>query len=292
MPELPEVETIARKLRPHLLGKVIKEAQLRWPRTLALPSPRKFKELIKGQEIKEVTRRAKYFVLRLSDYSLLIHLRMSGDLFIKESKIKPEKHDRLILSLLPAGAEDGSSNLVHTAALGRVSPGRHGDASLVFNDTRKFGRVWLTGNPQEVLGNLGPEPLSRHFTPQWLHMALHSKHRQLKPLLLDQSFLAGLGNIYTDEALNLAKLNPLAVYDSITVKQAEALHEAICQVLKEGIRRNGASIDWVYRGGEFQNYFRVYDREGKPCPVCGTKIERIVVGQRSTHFCPKCQAVR
>jgi formamidopyrimidine-DNA glycosylase len=280
MPELPEVETIARKLRPHLLGKVIKDAQLRWPRTLALPSARQFKELIKGQEINEVTRRAKYFILRLSDYSLLIHLRMSGDLFIKDSKIKPEKHDRLILSLLPARAEDSLSNLVHEAA------------SLVFNDTRKFGRVWLTGNPQEVLGNLGPEPLSRHFTPQWLHTALHSKHRQLKPLLLDQSFLAGLGNIYTDEALNLAKLNPLAVSDSITVKQAEALHEAIRQVLKEGIRRNGASIDWVYRGGEFQNYFRVYDREGKPCPVCGTKIQRIMVGQRSTHFCPKCQAVR
>jgi formamidopyrimidine-DNA glycosylase len=152
--------------------------------------------------------------------------------------------------------------------------------------------VWLAENPEEVLGKLGPEPFSRHFTPQWLHSALHNKHRQLKPLLLDQTFLAGLGNIYTDEALNLAKLNPLAVSDSVTVKQAEALHGAIRKVLKEGIRRNGASIDWVYRGGEFQNYFRVYDREGKPCPVCGTKIQRIVVGQRSTHFCPKCQKIR
>jgi formamidopyrimidine-DNA glycosylase len=275
MPELPEVETIARKLRPHLLGKIIQDAELRWARTLALPSPRKFKELIKGQEIKEVTRRAKYFILRLSDYSLLIHLRMSGDLLIKESKIKPEKHDRLILRLAArnAAADGGLSN-------------------LVFNDTRKFGRVWLTKNPEEVLGTLGPEPFSRHFTPQWLHAALHNKHRQLKPLLLDQTFLAGLGNIYTDEALNLAKLNPLAVSDSVTARQAETLHGAIRKVLKEGIRRNGASIDWVYRGGEFQNYFRVYDREGKPCPVCGTKIQRIVVGQRSTHFCPKCQELR
>ena len=275
MPELPEVETIARKLRPHLLGKIIQDAELRWARTLALPSPRKFKELIKGQEIKEVTRRAKYFILRLSDYSLLIHLRMSGDILIKESKIKPEKHDRLILRLEAqnAAADGGLSN-------------------LVFNDTRKFGRVWLTKNPEEVLGTLGPEPFSRHFTPQWLHAALHNKHRQLKPLLLDQTFLAGLGNIYTDEALNLAKLNPLAVSDSVTARQAETLHGAIRKVLKEGIRRNGASIDWVYRGGEFQNYFRVYDRAGKPCPVCGTKIQRIVVGQRSTHFCPKCQELR
>jgi formamidopyrimidine-DNA glycosylase len=275
MPELPEVETIARKLRPHLLGRVIKDAELRWARTLALPSPRKFKELIKGQEIKEVTRRAKYFILHLSDSSLLIHLRMSGDLLIKESKIKPEKHDRLILSLLPAS-----------------SAGEENASSFVFNDTRKFGRVWLTKDPQEVLGKLGPEPFSKQFTPQWLHGALHNKRRQLKPLLLDQTFLAGLGNIYTDEALNLAKLNPLAVSDSVTAVQAEALHGAIRKVLKEGIRRNGASIDWVYRGGEFQNYFRVYDRAGKPCPVCGTKIQRIVVGQRSTHFCPKCQELR
>jgi formamidopyrimidine-DNA glycosylase len=283
MPELPEVETIARKLRPHLLGKIIEDADLRWARTLALPSPRRFRELIKGQEIKEVTRRAKYFILRLSDHSLLIHLRMSGDLSMKESKIRPEKHDRLILRLLPSqNAEDASAALSTGARL----------SSLVFNDTRKFGRVWLTQNPEEVLGKLGPEPLSRQFTPQWLHAALHNKHRQLKPLLLDQTFLAGLGNIYTDEALNLARLHPLAVSDSITSKQSEALYGAIRQVLKEGIRRNGASIDWVYRGGEFQNYFRVYDRAGKPCPVCGTKIQRIVVGQRSTHFCPKCQELR
>ena len=274
MPELPEVETIARKLRPHLLGKTIREADLRWARTLAFPSPRKFKAQIKGQEIKEVTRRAKFFILRLSDFSLLIHLRMSGDLFIKDSKIGPAKHDRLILRLLaePSSAQEGPSN-------------------LIFNDTRKFGRVWLTPNPEDVLGRLGPEPLSKTFTPKWLYTTLHNKHRLLKPLLLDQTFLAGLGNIYTDESLHLAKLNPLATSDSITVNQAEALQEAIRTVLKEGIRRNSASIDWVYRGGEFQNYFRVYDRAGKPCPVCGTTIERIIVGQRSTHFCPKCQTL-
>ncbi|MBN2118846.1 MAG: bifunctional DNA-formamidopyrimidine glycosylase/DNA-(apurinic or apyrimidinic site) lyase [Anaerolineales bacterium] len=281
MPELPEVETIARKLRPQLLGKVVQEVELRWPRTLAFPSPRKFKELIQGQEIQEVTRRAKYFILHLSDFSLLIHLRMSGDLFIKESKIEPEKHDRLILKLFRGSSSEQSTAIKE-----------NGSSKLVFNDTRKFGRVWLTANPEEVLGKLGPEPFGRNFTPEWLHTALHSRRRQLKPLLLDQTFLAGLGNIYSDEALNLAKLNPLAGSDAITAKQAEALHAAIRSVLKEGIRRNGASIDWVYRGGEFQNYFRVYDREGKPCPTCRTKIQRIIVGQRSTHFCPKCQRAR
>lgn len=271
MPELPEVETIARKLRPQLVGMTIQGAQLRWPRTLAFPSPRKFRELIRGQAVKDVTRRAKYFILRLSDFSLLIHLRMSGDLLIKESTIKPEKHDRLILRLLtPPSMENNLSN-------------------LVFNDTRKFGRVWLTANPDQVLGKLGPEPLSRAFTPAWLYTALHTKHRQLKPLLLDQTFLAGLGNIYSDEALHRAKLHPLAVSHSVSTRQVEALHEAVRNVLKEGIRRNGASFDWVYRGGDFR--FQVYDRAGKPCPVCGTPIERIIVGQRSTHYCPTCQTL-
>ena len=268
MPELPEVETIARKLKPHLVGKTIQEARLRWPRTLAFPSAKKFGELVKGQVIQDVWRRAKYFILNLSDFSLLIHLRMSGDLLLKEGKIKPEKHDRLILSLLSV---DGSLS------------------SLVFNDTRKFGRVWLTADPEDVLGKLGPEPLSRRFTVEWLHTALHNKHRLLKPLLLDQTFLAGLGNIYADESLHLAKLHPLAASNSVTIGQAQALHAAICRVLKDGIRRNGASFDWVYRGGEYQNHFRVYDRLGKPCPVCGTGIQRIIVGQRSTHFCPTCQ---
>lgn len=251
-----------------MLGKTIRDAQLRWHRTLAFPSPRKFHAWIKGQQIQGVTRRAKYFILQLSDLSLLIHLRMSGDLLFKEGKIKPEKHDRLILHLLSV----------------------EGDLShLVFNDTRKFGRVWLTANAKDVLGTLGPEPLSPAFTPVWLHTALHSRHRLLKPLLLDQTFLAGIGNIYADESLHLAKLHPLTASDSLTEEQAEALHGAICQVLKEGIRRNGASFDWVYRGGEYQYHFRVYDRAGKPCPVCGMSIERIIVGQRSTHFCPTCQ---
>lgn len=275
MPELPEVETIARTLRPQLIGKTIREADLRWNRTLAAPSPRKFKELVKGQQIKEVSRRAKYLILHLSSlrsgsgqaFSLLVHLRMSGDLLLRNSTTEPAPHDRLILKL-------------------------SGGKSLAFNDTRKFGRVWLTADPQEILGALGPEPLSAEFTPVWLYAALHAKRRQLKPLLLDQTFLAGLGNIYTDEALHIAKLHPLRLSDSVSRRQAEALYEAIQSVLREGIRRNGASIDWVYRGGEFQNYFRVYDREGKPCLVCGALIQKFVVGQRGTHICPNCQVLK
>jgi formamidopyrimidine-DNA glycosylase len=267
MPELPEVETIARAIKPELVGRTILSADLRWARTLATPSPVQFKKRIAGQEIVDVSRRAKYLIIHLKNYNLLIHLRMSGDLMVRTGKIKPEKHDRLLLHL--------SNNKY-----------------LAFNDTRKFGRVWFTDQPEEVLGKLGPEPLEKDFTVQWLFENLRKRKRQLKPLLLDQTFLAGLGNIYTDECLHIAKLHPLALSNTVTKKQSEALHNAIRTVLKEGIRRNGASIDWVYRGGEYQNHFRVYDREGKPCSVCGTEIHKLTVGQRGTHVCPNCQRLR
>ena len=265
MPELPEVETIARRLEPELVGRRILDADVLWQRTLATPSLDEFKAQIQGQKILAVTRRAKYFIMNLSDASLLIHLRMSGDLEVKSSTAQPLKHDRVILKL-------------------------SGRKSLFFNDTRKFGRVWLVNQPDEVLGRLGPEPFSKDFTAQWLYQALQGKNRQLKPLLLDQTFLAGLGNIYTDEALHLARLHPLTASNAITPEQAGELRKAVRSVLRKGIRRHGASIDWMYRGGEYQNYFRVYDREGQACANCGTPIQRMIVGQRSTHFCPNCQA--
>jgi len=276
MPELPEVETIARTLRPQLIGRRIVDADVRWARTVAMPSARKFKQQIKGQQVLEVSRRAKFLNIQLQAYNLLIHLRMSGDLLLKQGKIIPETHDRLILSFAP-----------FPSASGRAAGAQA--EYLVFNDTRKFGRVWLTDDTEKVLGRLGPEPLGKDFTSHWLYQSLRSRHRQLKPLLLDQSFLAGLGNIYTDEALHMAKLHPRALSDSVTARQATQLHQAIQTILEEGIRRNGASIDWVYRGGDFQNHFRVYGRDGQPCLVCGTTIQKILVGQRGTHFCPNCQ---
>jgi hypothetical protein len=169
MPELPEVETIARKLRPALVGRTILSANLRWSRALAAPSPKKFAQQIKGQKILDVGRRAKYFILPLSSFTLLIHLRMSGDLHIKPSTNQPGKHDRLIIKL-------------------------SGNKSLTFNDTRKFGRVWLLADPAEILGKLGPEPLGKDFTPQWLYAALQRRRRQLKPLLLDP-FLSELSEV-------------------------------------------------------------------------------------------------
>jgi formamidopyrimidine-DNA glycosylase len=264
MPELPEVETIARVLKPQLEGRKILSTRLLWKRTLAMPSPRLFATRIAGQVILNVGRRAKFLQLQLSKDQLFIHLRMSGDLWVEEAGYKPTKHDRLLIYLSD-------------------------DKSLVFNDTRKFGRVWLTDHPEEVVGGLGPEPFDPAFTPQALYSRLQAHHRHIKPLLLDQSFLAGLGNIYTDEALHLAGIHPLTESDKISLRKAEKLFTAIRLVLETGIAHNGASIDWVYRGGDFQNHFRAYGRTGEPCPVCQTPIERISVGQRGTHFCPKCQ---
>ena len=264
MPELPEVETIIRNLRPALLGKAILSADLRWNRTLVSPTPAKFKKLIRGQEIQELFRRGKFLHFKLSISHLIIHLRMSGDLLVVLGGYQPGRHDRLIVKLTQ-------------------------DMRLVFSDPRKFGRVWLVDDPGEIFHNLGPEPFSDEFTPAWLYGALQNQHRQLKPLLLDQSFLAGLGNIYTDEALHMARLHPLTPSDAVSLEEAEILWMAIREVLAEGIRHNGASIDWVYRGGDYQNNFRVYGRKGENCPVCGTIIERILVGQRGTHYCPNCQ---
>lgn len=264
MPELPEVETFARNLHPALIGKTILASELLWQRTLASPSKKAFTHRIKSQRISAIGRRAKYLVLTLTDYVLLMHLRMSGDVLAVLGGYQKGKHDRLILHLSE-------------------------DTKLVFSDPRKFGRIWLVRDPDEVLRGLGPEPLGDEFTAEWLVENLHTRSRQLKMLLMDQSFIAGLGNIYTDEILHAARLHPMTKSDAISNLQAGHLWQAIRIVLEDGIRRSGASIDWVYRGGDFQNHFRVYGRSEQPCPVCGTAIRKITVGQRGTHYCPTCQ---
>jgi formamidopyrimidine-DNA glycosylase len=276
MPELPEVETIARALREGgrggepVVGRVAQRAHLLWARTLAHPQPEEFFARLPGQRILEVGRRGKFLILSLSSGSLLIHLRMSGDLRVEPAAgpggepLPHLPHDRLVIDFA-----DG--------------------ARLAFNDARKFGRAWLVDDPLQVVGGLGPEPFDPQFTPEAFYQRLGRTRRQIKPLLLDQAFLAGLGNIYTDEALHQAFIHPLRPADSLSPDEAARLWAAIRAVLQEGIRRNGASFDWVYRGGDFQNSFAVYQRTGLPCPHCGAVIVRITAGQRGTHFCPTCQ---
>lgn len=276
MPELPEVETIARAIKfggrggPSIINCALTGGQVLWDRTLASPPAAQFSPRLTGQTVQDVSRRGKFLLLIFSRDTLLIHLRMSGDIRVEpvldeQGQARPLLlHDRLLLTFA-------------------------NDFRLVLNDTRKFARAWLVGDPGDVLSSLGPEPLDSAFSAEDLYARIHQRQRAIKPLLLDQAVLAGLGNIYTDEALHLARIHPLTSPNQLTTLDFEHLWLAIRSVLQEGIRRNGASIDWVYRGGDFQNYFRVYGRAGQPCPVCGTPIVRIVVGQRGTYFCPTCQ---
>jgi formamidopyrimidine-DNA glycosylase len=271
MPELPEVETIVRQLRAggrgdaaSVIGKRIEGVTVNWRRHIARPSARVLQQELRGQTVQALGRRGKYLVFTLSNGVMLIHLKMSGDLRLVGPGTAADRYARTIFHF-----SDGTA--------------------LRFSDTRKFGKVFWVSRAEEVTGGLGPEPLEPGFTAARLAKMLASRSRALKPLLLDQSFIAGLGNIYTDEALHLAGLHPLRRSDGLTAGEVRALWRAIRQVLRSGIRHNGASIDWVYRGGSQQHHFRVYDRAAQPCFTCGTPIRRIVVGQRGSWFCPSCQ---
>lgn len=270
MPELPEVETIARNLRtgvagaPPLPGRRIEDVDLTWPRHVGQPSPEEFARRIRGRRIQDAGRRAKYLVFPLDHGTLLIHLRMTGDLSVQPASEPRGPYDHTVFEL-------------------------DGEWELRFSDARKFGRVYWVEEPDDRLSDLGPEPLDDEFTSDDLAQLFEGRRRALKPLLLDQSFLAGLGNIYVDESLHRARLHPLTRSDSLTPDQIHRLWDAIRTSLREGIRNNGTSLDWVYQGGDYQELLRVYGREGEPCPVCGEEIQKIIVGQRGTRLCPSCQ---
>ena len=271
MPELPEVETIVRHLRGPLIGRTITGVTVYWPRTVARPSVTAFTRRLRGRRIRAIRRRAKYLVFELGDRSsrrptdyLLIHLKMSGQLNVVSRERPVDKHDRVIFDL-----DDGRR--------------------LRFNDTRKFGRVYLVDDVEVVTRRLGPEPLSEEFTPAAFERLIAKRAGRLKPLLLDQTFVAGIGNIYADEALWLARLHPLRRADSLGDAEVRALYRGIRRALQDGLEHSGASIDAVYTAGDYQDHFRVYDRAGRPCRRCKRPIQRTVIGQRSAHFCAHCQ---
>lgn len=270
MPELPEVETVARSLvegqgvSEGILGRRVAKAAVAWPRTIAEPSADEFVVRIRGQVVAGVGRRAKYIRIDLSEDTLLVHLRMTGELVLDPEDVPLSKYSQVQIYF-----QDG--------------------LRMSFNDARKFGKLWLVDDPEKVLARLGPEPLDASLKSAAFHAMLTGRSRQLKPLLMDQSFIAGLGNIYVDEALHYARLHPLQRSSQLTKEQTSQLFKGIRKVLRDSIRANGSSIDWAYRGGRFQNKFKVYQKTGEPCPRCGTPIERMVVGQRGTHICPSCQ---
>ncbi len=274
MPELPEVEMVVRDLRAAgLAGAVIREVSVRWARLVAQPSPAAFARRLRGQRIQAVQRRAKWIVMPLKNgETLLAHLRMTGQIRIVPSRTPWDRHEHLGLTL------------------------DHG-RELRFHDPRKFGRWWLVRDPSEILDHLGPEPIAARFSAEDFGQRLGARRRQLKPLLLDQTFLAGVGNIYADEALWEARLHPQRRTDTLSAVERTRLYHAIRRVLRQGIRFGGTSLGEGdgnfrrvhHRRGRNQSRLKVHQREGQPCPCCGTKIRRLTVGQRGTHFCPCCQ---
>jgi len=282
MPELPEVETLVRRLREPVIGRTIENVTIYWKRTVARPAPKEFARMLRGYTVRSIDRRAKYLVFELTPRAstslrsaqraavtptlfLLIHLRMSGKLSVVDRTEPRAKHDRVVFDL-----DDGRQ--------------------LRFNDIRKFGKIWLVADPEMVTGAIGPEPLDRAFTLPKFRKLVKSRSGIIKPLLLNQAFLAGVGNIYADEALWRAKIHPRRKTDGLTEVEVATLYRSIRKVLRTAIEDEGTDAGDGVIEGDYQP--RVYGRTDQPCYRCHQPIQRIVVGQRGTHFCPQCQPQR
>ncbi|MCK4259291.1 MAG: bifunctional DNA-formamidopyrimidine glycosylase/DNA-(apurinic or apyrimidinic site) lyase [Halanaerobiales bacterium] len=273
MPELPEVETIVRSLRPMITGKEIVDVEIGYSPIIGYPDAETFAAELLGRKIESVRRRGKYIVLEVTgDDLLLTHLRMSGRLIYVSKDVEVEKHTHVIISF-------------------------NDNHQLRFVEVRKFGRMFLISkdNPEKAGGfaTLGPEPLE--ITLEDFILRLEGKKGKIKPLILKQEFLAGIGNIYADEALFLSKIHPERIVDTLTHEEKVLLFQAIQEVLTIGINNRGTSkrdyVDAFGKKGSNQNQLKVYGREGEKCKVCGSEIKRIKVGGRSSHYCPKCQRV-
>jgi formamidopyrimidine-DNA glycosylase len=276
MPELPEVETIVQGLRKSVIGKRIKSAYADGCRIF---NQRNFCKDLAGKKIKSVRRRGKFIIMELSDnYHLLIHLGMTGGLFHQRKEEPSDKHDHLIIKFTDNKTQ------------------------LRYNDQRKFGKIrkrttengkrkTVHGEPFTVLAQLGPEPLE--ITADGFVELFKKRKGRIKTLLLNQTVIAGIGNIYSDEALFEARIHPLTPAYRISKKKLKELHRAIQKILKKAILAGGSSVDnYTNLQGErgfFQLEHKVYGRQGEKCKRCGTKIKRIRITQRSTHYCPKCQ---
>jgi formamidopyrimidine-DNA glycosylase len=271
MPELPEVETIRRQLEPAITGRVIEAVRVideRWTRPVA---PAEVERAVAGRRIEAVERRGKYLLLRLEgDRTLAMHLRMTGNLLLQES----------------------GSDLPHLRASFELDDGTR----LLFTDARRFGQAVVLdgeGLDEYFAARLGVEPLSEALTGAELCRLASGRRAPLKSFLLNQTGVAGIGNIYADEALHRAALHPLSPAGSMKPEDCERLRDGIVATLEAGLRSGGASVD-DYRDargerGAMQDEFLVHTREGEPCPRCGSEIRRIVVAGRSTYFCPSCQ---
>jgi formamidopyrimidine-DNA glycosylase len=265
VPELPEVETERGRLAEAIAGRRIVSARIDDARLTRPEDPFAVATVLTGDRVDAVERRGKYIVVRLaSGNSLLVHLRMTGGF-----RYAPATHERAVLEL-------------------------EGGGRVAYRDTRRFG-TWLLADTEDadrlIAHKNGPEPLGRAFTTAFLAGRLAGRTAPLKAAILDQRTVAGLGNIYADEALWHSRLHPQRPAGGLTLEEVAALRDAIRKALRLGIRRGGATLyDQAYAGGGMQHEFRVYGRAGQPCERCGTPIAKIVVGGRGTSFCPGCQA--
>ncbi len=274
MPELPEVETVARDLRRHLLpeggrpGPVITGARVAWPGTLRDGDPPSFERGVAGRRIERIGRRGKQLVIDLDGGTFLtVHLKMTGQLFVVRGTLPRDPYERLALTL--------------------------GDGREVrFRDVRKFGRVGLYAADDDPFEGIGPEPLDPRFTLRVFRGRIRRRRARLKPLLVDQEFIAGVGNIYADEALWRSRLHPLRSAATLRPHDELELHRHVVGILAEAVERRGSSIDDYTApdgDGDMQERLDVYQRTGQPCRRCGRPVRRIVIGIRATHFCSFCQ---
>ncbi len=269
MPELPEVETIKRQLQKRLRGETILDVKVFFEKIIFSVSDSTFIKDLKKQRVQEISRRGKYLIFKLTDYYMLVHLRMSGKFLIKEKDSINQKHEHIHFIF---------NNFI-----------------LAYHDVRKFGRIYLVKDPSIILDKLGIEPLSEKFTLLEFKKILKGT-KSIKAFLLDQSEIAGLGNIYVDEALFLAKIAPKRLISAIYDDEAALLHHAIIKVLKKGIDNMGTSLGKgksnyknIESLGKNQNELLVFNRENEPCINCKNPIKKIRVAQRGTHYCPFCQ---
>ncbi len=290
MPELPEVETVRIGLNENTLGWQIEGGEVLLPRTIAYPElPEAFLAAVIGAEFTEWQRRGKYLIAQLSNNQtqsnqLGVHLRMTGSLLWCDRDELVGKHTRVRLFMKKKGKEK-----------------KEGLKELRFDDQRTFGKMWLVPSDQPTesiitgLQKLGLEPFDPEFTPEHLAAKLSRTGRPIKTVLLDQETVAGIGNIYADESLFLAKIHPQKAANSLNSEQVKALHQGIIRSLSDGIAKGGTTFSSFQNiAGIKGNYIDtawVFRRTGQPCNICGTVISRIKLGGRSTHFCSQCQSV-
>ena len=274
MPEMPEVETVRRTLLPLIKGKTIKEVTVWYPKIIT-GDAKEFAKQLTGKKIENIDRYAKYLLIRLSDnLTIVSHLRMEGKYRLVKINTKKDKHDHVQIVF-----KDNSA--------------------LRYNDVRKFGRMQLikTGSEREKtgIGKLGVEPNSAAFTVSYLQNGLARKKKNIKNTLLDQSIVAGLGNIYVDEVLWETKIHPLSQANAIPAEKIAQLHDNINSLIELAIAERGTTVhtylDANGKTGGFQKMLQVYGHKGEPCVRCGTPLEKIKVNGRGTTFCPKCQVI-